>query len=63
MNFGCKLSCPDGTDFRFPASDWYKCDYSTGRWTPSPIPECNYGKYIEKICIYYLIYIYLRYIR
>ena len=44
MDFGCKLWCPEGIDFKGPAVDIYNCDYATGRWTPQPIPECDYGK-------------------
>ncbi|KAK7083100.1 hypothetical protein SK128_014119 [Halocaridina rubra] len=43
MDFGCALWCPVEVDFEFPAADFYKCDYATGLWSPSPIPKCDYS--------------------
>jgi len=40
-----------GIDFKFPAADFYKCDYADGRWSPQPIPECDYGKLIFVIIL------------
>ena len=45
MDFGCKLWCPAGVNFKFPAAAFYECDYATGRWSPQPIPDCDYGEW------------------
>lgn len=44
MDFGCAFWCSPGVEFEFPAEDFYKCDYATGLWSPSPIPNCDYGE-------------------
>nr|XP_045582100.1 uncharacterized protein LOC123745535 [Procambarus clarkii] len=43
MDFGCVLWCPADVEFDFPAAEFYTCDYSSGVWSPSPIPMCDYG--------------------
>ncbi|CRK93441.1 CLUMA_CG006977, isoform A [Clunio marinus] len=45
----CTLSCPEGVDYEFPPAPSYKCKYETGKFTPSPIPNCVYGDDVEII--------------
>lgn len=45
MDFGCALWCPERVEFEFPQADLYSCDYATGIWSPSPIPQCDYSKF------------------
>ncbi|XP_071530011.1 hemocytin-like isoform X2 [Panulirus ornatus] len=43
MVFGCSLDCPVGVNFESPPADIYNCDFTTGTWSPSPIPQCDYS--------------------
>ncbi|XP_037075331.1 hemocytin-like [Pollicipes pollicipes] len=40
--FGCQLRCADGLRFSSPPADIYQCDYSTGQYHPTPIPQCEH---------------------
>lgn len=40
----CSFSCPPGIAFEFQPAKAYKCKYSEGKFLPSPVPKCVYGK-------------------
>lgn len=43
----CSLSCLPETDFEFQPARYYKCRFSTGKFTPEKAPQCVPGKGLE----------------
>ncbi|XP_065346773.1 neurogenic locus notch homolog protein 3-like [Cloeon dipterum] len=42
--FTCAVSCPQGMSFTFPPADRYTCYYETGVFSPSNVPQCQFGQ-------------------
>lgn len=40
----CELICPEGIKFSAPPAPVYTCNYSTGQFSPGPVPTCLFGK-------------------
>ncbi|XP_069683352.1 hemocytin isoform X2 [Periplaneta americana] len=43
----CSVSCPAGAHFKEQPAAQYVCSYDTGRFLPSPIPECVFDSSID----------------
>lgn len=53
----CVLSCPEGVEFSFQPKSNYVCKYEHGIFLPKDIPQCKFGKYVQKCIIYGIIII------
>jgi hypothetical protein len=39
----CNISCPAGIEMAQPPASSYICTYESGRFSPQPVPQCQYG--------------------
>jgi len=42
--FTCSVFCPPGMSFSFPPAHRYTCYYQTGVFSPSNVPQCQFGQ-------------------
>lgn len=48
-SYSCSLNCPEGIPFEFQPAPVYTCQYSTGQFLPSPIPQCIFDDNMQVI--------------
>lgn len=45
----CSVVCPEGVPFEFEPAPVYTCNYDTGLFLPTPIPQCIYEEGVQVI--------------